>query len=643
MGLPYRAHFRLADDDDAVRVASEQFRAWLREKAERAGWTVWDWDEPGVYRLGENALLQVVRHEGDDGGCRQLLELRELSKSGTWTTQLYASSLPSAKRLKQALWLSTTSGDGITPKPPRLARRILEATDVWNGDVPVLAIPATVDVDDVDTLVQHILDPHRDLSLVVAAPLGIDTEVWRVAVGGLLRDSIGAATAYLPTGEAFDALNAALSTQHQIPPGSVRTFMPRVDLEDPSDARRHRILTARTMAREYRGNRFSPWLTERHSRAAREHLAQTSMPSELARVESILEKLRLQELRSVPAGTVAPADVTPADVTHAKPALETESTDPELSEDARGEDAAVVAESMADGASSAVDFQRSSLGRRLHALVTKFTSSDRLDDASIGALETKLADAASERERSSAQIDALIDQRDELSRDRDRLRKQLEDEQLEREIAEGDRRAIEKRYRALLHWKNATGLHEYVDVETEESWKQPPMTVRDLVARFDDEDGYEEVTRYVEITDIVKAYGRADDIDERDTIGRYGETFWEYVLVLRDYAIAYQNGFSGGVHDYLTNDTVDGQKCTPVRHKPTESESVASRARWRDARTFPVPVDVDPSGLVYMDAHFAPTHRDTFAPRMHYCSDVAHTGKIYIGYIGKHLENTKTN
>ena len=44
-----------------------------------------------------------------------------------------------------------------------------------------------------------------------------------------------------------------------------------------------------------------------------------------------------------------------------------------------------------------------------------------------------------------------------------------------------------------------------------------------------------------------------------------------------------------------------------------------------------------------MWAHFAPTHCDQNAPRMHYYPDTERTHKVYIGYIGRHLTNTKTN
>lgn len=68
-----------------------------------------------------------------------------------------------------------------------------------------------------------------------------------------------------------------------------------------------------------------------------------------------------------------------------------------------------------------------------------------------------------------------------------------------------------------------------------------------------------------------------------------------------------------------------------------------NNARMRRERTFPVPTEVDPAGEVFMATHFAPTHRDQNAPRMCCAADVAKTKKAYVGYIGVHLSNTRTN
>lgn len=113
---------------------------------------------------------------------------------------------------------------------------------------------------------------------------------------------------------------------------------------------------------------------------------------------------------------------------------------------------------------------------------------------------------------------------------------------------------------------------------------------------------------------------------------------------VRDYAEGKASGrIASGLHTYLKSDAIDGHKCPPDRHASTESDSVLNRPEWRAERMLPVPSEVSDTGKVLMDAHFKPTWRDTFAPRMHYYyDDTARSGKIYVGYIGRHLKNTKS-
>lgn len=77
--------------------------------------------------------------------------------------------------------------------------------------------------------------------------------------------------------------------------------------------------------------------------------------------------------------------------------------------------------------------------------------------------------------------------------------------------------------------------------------------------------------------------------------------------------------------------------------KMVESESVLHTERFRAARFFPVGPDTDPSGHAYFGAHIALERFRNPAPRLHFLDDVARTGVLYIGYIGEHLPNTKTN
>lgn len=78
----------------------------------------------------------------------------------------------------------------------------------------------------------------------------------------------------------------------------------------------------------------------------------------------------------------------------------------------------------------------------------------------------------------------------------------------------------------------------------------------------------------------------------------------------------------------------------------TESVAVRRGRKFRDSRTFPVPVEVDPSGWADFGAHIRVDSggKGAIAPRLHFHDDTnGQTGKVFIGYVGPHLPNTMTN
>ncbi|WP_432501811.1 hypothetical protein [Kineococcus arenarius] len=136
--------------------------------------------------------------------------------------------------------------------------------------------------------------------------------------------------------------------------------------------------------------------------------------------------------------------------------------------------------------------------------------------------------------------------------------------------------------------------------------------------------------------------GRIDDaaaVDDRDT-GVALSSLKDFVRTLYDYA---RTGYAGSMHAYLRDESVQSFRCTFTRWAPTESQTVQSSPRLAGMRRFPVPVEVDPSGVVFMFAHFKVNGLGTFRPRLHYYDDTSKSGKVYIGYIGRHLETPGTN
>ena len=619
MAVGYRSVLRLSDREDAVRVANEQFRSWLVEMVRDPRKTVEsaDWDGPGTFRLGPDSVLTVVEQVGEDQLSRLLLDYVETNDDGTWTTRLYATSAPGSGRLKQVLWFESEGerkdGSPVQPGTPRVVRKTLRAVDAYDGSVPVLSEPRTVRVDEVDDLVDFIKDMHRDLSIVVAAPVpGVPVATWAKAVSTLTRDAVGCASFFVLEPEAADALNAQLRTTHTIPKGAVRTFVPRVALGDWADARRHRILTARTMSQgldtDFRGEpRFSERLIRTIAITPRLHLLDAEMPVELTRTVRVLQREQIKpEESAVPEPTVASQDDVAIDVPVA-------------------------------------EFRPAWLDK-LKGLVHRIAGREAVDEAALQAIADRFEQQEAVVQVAAKNAEKLQAERERLEDQVTDLRRQLEAEQLERALAEVERRDAEKKARSLERWR-AERADKYTYVEEPTSaWESDPLSVSEIVERLTDPENFGDIPKYVELTDIDKAIDRADEIDAADPNGTYASAFWEYVMVLRDYMVeCVEHGFSGNVHMYLNSPDVRGRKCPTQRHRANESDTVQGNARMRRERTFPVPTEVEPNGEVFMATHFAPTHRDQRAPRMHYVADVAKTKKAYIGYIGVHLTNTKTN
>ena len=215
----------------------------------------------------------------------------------------------------------------------------------------------------------------------------------------------------------------------------------------------------------------------------------------------------------------------------------------------------------------------------------------------------------------------------------------------QRDVArlEEEQRVLEKKVRRLEWQVRNPGSH--ASEAAAEDWiENPPDSVTGIVYRLTgDSQGYDLVRKYVELSDPDKVLEGAFRVDAVDA-SRFATAFWKYILVLMDYVRACEAGdFKGGVHKYLEESRFPYRTCPQSRHKPTESDTVRTGKRMRAERTFRVPADVDSRGRIEMWAHFAPTGGGQTAPRMHYYADTRNTHKVYIGYIGPHLTNTKTN
>ncbi|QEW04631.1 hypothetical protein [Microbacterium lushaniae] len=626
MAIGYRAILCLAPDEDAVAVAESQLRSWLSEKKNRrsSAAELADWDGPGVHDLGGGSELVVVHAaESLDQSRRRLYRLREQNRHGVWTVSLYAISAPQARRYTQSLVIEAGVDDVPTPTAvtrvdtPRLARQILETTNTRDGDTPLYGVPLVIRSSDIEEVWQSIVDPARTASVIVAPALdGAHLDRWRQIVTSLTKQSVGVATTFVMDPEATELLAMRLPPSHRVERGVVRTFAPQVDLDSAADSIRHRMLGPATLARAIDGTRVATPLVNRHAESTRLRFIQRDLPPDVRRSLEILARAdlvseRAQEVRR------RIAQPTPSSV-----------PEPTLDE---------VPSSLERNREAAIE---PGLMTRLRALLKRWIGSEKVSEVAVERLDSLLTASAAELSVATEQIDGAIADIEMKDAELRELRSSAEELSFDLAVSDEQLRSLEREVQILRRRLVEADLATQTHVEPVESIWNPPYDIAELIARITPGDeAHLAVSRVVFTGDV----DRALEIDVREKTPRYAYAFWDYIHVLYDYAEGKVDGrITSGLHAYLKADALDGHKCPPDRHAPTESDSVLNRPEWRAERVLPVPQEVSNTGKVLMDAHFKPTWRDSFAPRMHYFDDTARTGKIYIGYIGRHLKNTKS-
>ena len=159
------------------------------------------------------------------------------------------------------------------------------------------------------------------------------------------------------------------------------------------------------------------------------------------------------------------------------------------------------------------------------------------------------------------------------------------------------------------------------------------------------EDFDELVSRVGEFNFLVFA-GDVDDalkLDDHPGIQSGLIKAWETLKTLNSYATFKKTGrFSQGLVDFTRNTSHGGFVRIP-EVKASESSSVMSNPRLANQRRISVPLEVDETGFVHTKSHVALQNGISNYPRLYFFDATGRDGRVYIGYIGEHLENTRTN
>lgn len=619
-GVGYRTVFRVRRRIDAIEVAERHVREWLGEKLGGVS-RLDDWDGARSHVFDDRFSISVAEvADSTVGVARRLYRLVDANQSGTFVISIYA---VGGGGVTPGLIVVQGAQNGVTDDAaidsvgtPRIVRDLLDELRPLDGATLLTSQPQLVRPQDVRSVINAITDATRIGSVIVASSPGIEVDsAWTEIVSKLTRNSVGVASVFVVTADAAPHLNRLLPSSHEVPPGRVRTFGTGVRLDDPLDGQAHRFLGPSTLARAIRARSVVGRLPMVHARGPRLRLLNRALPADVRRAIELLDRAERRQRIFEHVAAESPAVGATAIVSTTAPTEE-----------------AVDRNAVADALTP--------LLASVKRVIVRWLGHDAHSESDVTELDSFIAKTVADARVANDYVSEVEADNNLLLAQVSELREQLDEVGFDIALSSDELRASNRENQLLR--ARLRELHEFaVPVDSEADGWAPPADVEELIARITPGKDAHPALEYVEFTGDVDSVA---ELRKRDPYGKYASDLWDYVRVLVEYAALRKAGiFEGSVYMYLEQDGVEGFKCSPQRHSSRESDSVLQNSRWRAEREFPVPTAVDAAGRALMQAHFKPTHRDQFAPRMHYLDDTKATGKVYIGYIGRHLTNTKTS
>jgi hypothetical protein len=256
--------------------------------------------------------------------------------------------------------------------------------------------------------------------------------------------------------------------------------------------------------------------------------------------------------------------------------------------------------------------------------------------------QTSSSPTSSDVEAMRSQVAALIEERefalvlaeDQEARANDFFKQR---EGALAELVEREQRVLdlESLVRSLRNRLVASGRASEAYLPADEP-TAPPATFAELL------DWMETDVALIDFTGNRQAFLTLDRSPESSTWVR---SSWEVVRALQAYADAkLVKVFTGDFKMWCENPPSDSYAIPAGKVARDESETVRNNAKWRRVREFPVPAEVDSSRRIFMGSHIrvGASASGQISPRLYFHDATSLTGKIYIGYLGRHLTNTRT-
>lgn len=624
------------------------FSQWVVEK----GFPPLDAGSPLIEHEVKGARLRIQRR-GDSG--RYTLE--EPVGDGTLLTSVTYTESIRGMTGWVVVSVEQRGGEPVNVNAPGFVPAYLRTARITDGAVHLEDAPVVVDEETVERLMETLTERRRRVPVVVVSIDPRDADAARSRAEYLSAATAGAAVvAVLADKRAQDRFNQLVGIDLEVFGGGVRTYLAPFTPDAERYPNRHRCLGGPTIRKE--GNRALehaidgvigeilrrplPEDVQRTLPVVRRVVAGRTEPREIARVleapRTPLEELhrRMMEktvrptpakpaAEAVPEKPAAPPPPSPAEPSASDSPASASSVSPSSPILATGPDPAGLAQIVAD---IVVKELREDLELALSLAITASASSEGLLDLS-NRIDTLAAHVDALRE---IVVERIAPPEEDLASLRAEYQI-LMDEYAE--VATANRRLTERI--RLLNRKLAEAGQPMYGRPVEEELFEPTSLVETI------NEARRRLT-HVDILGTDQAAARLD-ITYPALARTWAAKAWDALRALDAFARARSSGhFSGGFYDWCSNASPDRLTIPVGMVCMRESQSVTNRAKYADPRTFPVPPEVDPTGKRLMEAHIKLRPVGYPAPRMYFHDDAGGTtGKIWVGYIGDHLPNTRTN
>lgn len=613
MTLVYRSVF--TDSDGRIgKVVPRLFTDWLGSK---------DLDVPpqGLTKHGaaldsksdDIAWAAATSSRLGDGSAISRLRLIEEKPEARWVTTVSWRSLPttggSASAEDEGAWVwvdlehEPVGGPTLRPGSPRLVRELLAAGEAYDGPVPLTAEVWNITAGHVAELARYVTASERSLPIVVFAHDGQRVYDQERLAQRLARDLAGVAAVFrLEDGAATERLAELLPRDYAVYGGAMRTYLPGAG--GPTDTpSRHRVLGRASLVAL--GARAFPAVKDQILSLSVTRAAPITRRSPASQMAG-----RLSERRTPLSPASVGTEWLVAQLRKLRARLGSRVEVPE--DDHR----------LPDSVASAIDLLVDDTAKPASESVTPAAPDPSLQrelDASreeSQLLEDLLEQAQRELDQSEGQLA--------------QLRTELEDLQIE---ATESVEAVERRERRIRWLERRVRELGDPGVGVDDALPEAPPSVAEVL----------ELARttlanvVIGDTDSVAA-----ELDLHPGSQLYAVKSWAALVALDAYTAARGRGdFNNSFYAWCAEPLPGEPAISAAAVALVESDTVQTNPSLRDARTFDVPQEVDPSGRVYMPAHVKVVKRGAPCPRLHFHDATGSTGKVYVGYLGEHLPTAR--